>query len=269
MVEIIRSPWEKTFVGLLQGARKNVYLASPFIKKQTAQLIVENTGHTVDCRYINSFKLSHFQRGASDLEALSFFNSHKFKQKSVHNLHAKLFIFDRNAIITSGNLTPGGLRNNLEYGVLLKDAKVREITKDYLNIFENPEYPGITRNVIKKAEDILISIPKEKQKRIKVDETVLFEDILNDENIEERFDGGVESIKDNLTSWKRDVFECLLELDSDVFTLKEVYAFEDKLRKLHPGNQRIKPKVRQQLQFLRNIGLVEFVRPGIYKKLWI
>ncbi|MFQ5586148.1 MAG: phospholipase D-like domain-containing protein, partial [Thermodesulfobacteriota bacterium] len=232
MVEIIKSPWEETFVGLLQEARENIYLASPFIKKQTAQLIVENSGHTVDCRYINSFKLSHFHRGASDLEALRFLNIHRFKQKSVHNLHAKLFIFDNSAIITSGNLTPGGLRNNLEYGVLVKGKKVSAIKNDYLNIFENPEYPKITRDVIRKAEDILISIPKEKQKRIKVEETVLFEEILNDKNIEERFDGGIESIKGNLTSWKRDVFECLLEIDSDLFTLKEVYTFEDKLKRL-------------------------------------
>ncbi len=37
MIEIIKSPWEDVFVGLLKDARANVYLASPFIKRQTAK----------------------------------------------------------------------------------------------------------------------------------------------------------------------------------------------------------------------------------------
>lgn len=268
MLKIVKSPWENTFIELLGKARTNVYLASPFIKEQTAQLIVENSGSKMDFRYINSFKLSSFHRGASDLEALRILSVHKFKQKSVHNLHAKFFIFDDSAIITSGNLTPGGLRNNLEYGLLVEGDTVEEIKSDYLRIFDNPEYPEITLDVIRKAENILRSIPEEKQKKIKVDEKALFEEILNDENVEEKFDGGIESIIANLAPWKKDVFECLLELDKDVFSLEEVYSFERKLKRLHPNNQNIKPKIRQQLQFLRDIGLVEFVKPGLYKKLW-
>ncbi|HCN18851.1 MAG TPA: hypothetical protein DIS73_00950 [Planctomycetia bacterium] len=76
MLKIIKSPWENTFVGLLEKARINVYLASPFIKEQTAQLIVENSGSEMDLRYINSFKLSNFHRGASDLEALRILGVH-------------------------------------------------------------------------------------------------------------------------------------------------------------------------------------------------
>src|SRR3972149_10576757 len=194
MLKIIKSPWEDTFVKLLKEAKANVYLASPFIKQQTARLIAEHSRRKIDFRYINSFKLANFHRGASDLEALKTLDKCKFKQKSIHNLHAKLFIFDDSAIITSGNLTPGGLRNNLEYGLLVKGDTAGEIKSDYLRFFDNPEYPEITLDVIKKAEDILRSVPQEKQKKIKVDEKALFEEILNDENIEEKFDGGIESI---------------------------------------------------------------------------
>jgi len=268
MFKIIKSPWEKTFVGLLKEARANIYLASPFIKEQTAQLIAKNSSRKIDSRYINSFKLSNFHRGASDLEALKIFNGHKIKQKSVHNLHAKFFIFDNNAVITSGNLTPGGLKNNLEYGVLIQGDAVNAIKNDFLKIYDNPEYPEITLDVINKAEDILHSVPKEKQKKIKIDEKALFEEIINDENIEEKFDGGTDSIRANLTSWKKDVFECLLEIDADIFSLEEVYSFEKRLKHLHPNNRNVKPKIRQQLQYLRDIGLIQFAKPGLYKKLW-
>lgn len=269
MLEIIKSPWENTFLNLLKDAKTNVYLASPFIKVQTASLISENIRRGVDFRYINSFKLAHFHTGASDLEALRIFSKKKCRQKSVHNLHAKLFIFDNAAIITSGNLTPGGLRNNLEYGVLIRDEMVAAIRGDYLAIFDNDEYPKITVNVIKKAEDILLSVPQEKRKQIRVSDKSLFENILNDENIEEKFDGGIPSIVSNLSPWEKDVFECLMEIKSDVFYLKEVYSFEKRLSYLHPNNRHIRDKIRQQLQYLQVAGLVEFLTPGIYKKLWV
>ena len=84
----------------------------------------------------------------------------------------------------------------------------------------------------------------------------------------EKFDGGIECILENLTSWKKDVFECLMEIENDVFTLDTLYSFEKKLSVLHPNNKNIRPKIRQQLQYLREIGLVEFLKPGFYKKLW-
>ena len=170
MFEILKSPWQNIFLNLLARAKIAVYLASPFIKQQTAQLIAQNTNSGVDFRYINSFKLSNFHRGASDLEALRILKKSGFKQKSVHNLHAKFFIFDNTAVITSANLTPGGLRNNLEYGVLLHDKVAGEIKADYIKIFNNPEYPEITADIINKAQDILDSVPPEKKKKIKITE---------------------------------------------------------------------------------------------------
>lgn len=268
MFKIIKSPWENIFLRLLTEAKTSVFLASPFIKLQTASLITQNIGRGIDFRYINSFKLAYFHTGASDLEALRILKKDNCKQRSVHNLHAKLFIIDNVAIITSGNLTPGGLRNNLEYGILVRDKMVDEIKSDYLTIFNNPEYPEITLDIIDKAEAILLSVPKERQKTIKVTEKALFEEFINDENIKERFEGGTHSILSNLSPWEKDVFGCLEKLDNDVFTLQEVYSFENYLSSLHPNNQNIEAKIRQQLQYLRDIGLVEFTRPGIYKKLW-
>lgn len=269
MYKIIKSPWENIFLQLLKESKANVYLASPFIKIQTASLITQNVSSKIDFRYINSFKLAHFHTGASDLEALKILREKNCKQKNVHNLHAKLFILDNAAIITSGNLTPGGMRNNLEYGLLIQDNMVDEIKHDYLAIFDNPEYPEITLDVIAKAEAILLSVPKERRKTIKVKESTLFEEIINDENIQERFDGGITSILSNLSPWERDVFTCLLKIDSDVFTLRDVYTFEKYLNQLHPKNRNVQAKIRQQMQYLRDIGLIEFTKPGMYKKLWV
>jgi type II restriction enzyme len=59
--------------------------------------------------------------------------------------------------------------------------------------------------------------------------------------------------------------KCVESLGKREFTLDEVYAFERHLGGLYPGNQNVRPKIRQQLQFLRNRGFVDFVSRGSYR----
>jgi type II restriction enzyme len=42
-------------------------------------------------------------------------------------------------------------------------------------------------------------------------------------------------------------------------TLQDVYAFAAHLEKLHPANRHVRDKIRQQLQVLRDLGLIEFL----------
>jgi type II restriction enzyme len=51
-----------------------------------------------------------------------------------------------------------------------------------------------------------------------------------------------------------------------LFTNEDIYAFERELQALHPGNQNIRPKIRQQLQVLRDLGLLIHLRNGIWRK---
>ncbi|MDZ4141924.1 MAG: DpnI domain-containing protein [Methylotenera sp.] len=69
----------------------------------------------------------------------------------------------------------------------------------------------------------------------------------------------------NSRSWTIDVLSCIEKLDSVNFSLKQLYFFESELAQKHPKNKHIKDKIRQQLQILRDKGLVEFVSPGFYK----
>ncbi|XSC45105.1 DpnI domain-containing protein [Bradyrhizobium sp. RDT10] len=65
--------------------------------------------------------------------------------------------------------------------------------------------------------------------------------------------------------WLLDVMKCVESLGKRDFTLEEVYAFERHLGDLYPGNQNVKPKIRQQLQYLRDRGFIEFVSRGSYR----
>ncbi len=66
--------------------------------------------------------------------------------------------------------------------------------------------------------------------------------------------------------WLLDVLNCINQIRGDVFSLADVYAFEGLLGQKHPQNHNIRPKIRQQLQLLRDRGFIEFMGDGLYKK---
>jgi len=75
---------------------------------------------------------------------------------------------------------------------------------------------------------------------------------------------GLGELGASIRGWTLDVLRCVRRLPPG-FALADMYAFEKELGKLHPDNKNIRPKVRQQLQILRDLGLVRFVRPGRYE----
>lgn len=69
----------------------------------------------------------------------------------------------------------------------------------------------------------------------------------------------------SLRGWTLDVLRAIRRLGKSDFSLQELYTFESELRALHPLNQNVRPKMRQQLQVLRDIGLINFQSPGNYR----
>lgn len=70
----------------------------------------------------------------------------------------------------------------------------------------------------------------------------------------------------NERGWLLDVLNCVNKIPSDEFTLKEIYRFENELFISHPENHNIRPKIRQQLQLLRDKGYIRFLGNGCYRK---
>ena len=65
--------------------------------------------------------------------------------------------------------------------------------------------------------------------------------------------------------WVLDVLNCVEKIGAAEFTLAEVYAFENYLGEMHPENNNVRPKIRQQLQVLRDAGVLEFLGRGRYR----
>lgn len=66
--------------------------------------------------------------------------------------------------------------------------------------------------------------------------------------------------------WLFDVLSCVDRLDTS-FTLGEMYQFTDILKQKHPNNNNVRAKIRQQLQLLRDKGIIDFMQSGNYRKI--
>lgn len=67
--------------------------------------------------------------------------------------------------------------------------------------------------------------------------------------------------------WILDILNCVDAIQKVSFNIDDVYKFEKQLKIKYPNNNFIKDKIRQQLQILRDKGIIEFVGRGKYKKI--
>jgi len=74
----------------------------------------------------------------------------------------------------------------------------------------------------------------------------------------------LEKLKVEKRGWTLDVLNVVRSLNKPEFSLSDVYAHTAKLTRLHPNNAHVPDKIRQQLQVLRDLGLLEFLGGGSY-----
>ncbi|PYV19154.1 MAG: restriction endonuclease [Acidobacteria bacterium] len=77
----------------------------------------------------------------------------------------------------------------------------------------------------------------------------------------------LEKIRYDARGWTLDVLNVVRRLDKKEFKLGDVYACAGELARLHPQNKNVEPKIRQQLQRLRDLGFLEFTGRGVYRVL--
>jgi type II restriction enzyme len=65
--------------------------------------------------------------------------------------------------------------------------------------------------------------------------------------------------------WTLDVLNAVREIGKNDFSLSDVYVLETSLSRLYPRNRHIRDKIRQQLQVLRDLGLLTFLGHGRYR----
>ncbi len=75
----------------------------------------------------------------------------------------------------------------------------------------------------------------------------------------------LENVRSQKRGWTLDVLLIVESLGKTEFELAEVYSHEAKLRARHLANRHVRPKIRQQLQVLRDLGFLRFLGHGRYR----
>ena len=65
--------------------------------------------------------------------------------------------------------------------------------------------------------------------------------------------------------WTLDVLNAIRTLATPEFTTEEAYDLVPELQRLHPDNKHVREKIRQQLQVLRDTGLLTHVSRGRWR----
>ncbi len=139
-VSLLSGPWDSQLAELLGSAEEFLLLASPFITRRITRWAGNCLSRNA-CRArlqivcLTNLRIDSILSGSLELDGITEMG-HAFPNVSVihmPSLHAKVFIADdTRAIITSGNLTDGGLRKNCEYGVSIRSPKlVKEVRHDF------------------------------------------------------------------------------------------------------------------------------------------
>jgi len=181
--------------------------------------------------------------------------------------HPKLYIMsttsDTTAVVGSSNLTEGGLIHNIEVNLLVRARSAEEIVSDILGAYSHLKFrPGRVEPDEGLLEDYeALHRNRRRAESVAADHT--------QRELAERFQRKAEALRlrtptrADLFGWLELVYD---RLPDGEFSNHYVYAFRREFQEHYPENRNIEAKVRQQLQILCEMGLIEHVAAGLWRK---
>jgi hypothetical protein len=144
-LKLLGRNWKPRLAALLRAAKADLLVASPYVTREGTKFVTENispsfrsNGHV---SFVTDLSPMNVCSKATEPSALRFLASETAGATITHlpRLHAKVYIADStSAIVTSGNLTSGGLRYNFECGVEITERalvdEIRSTTREYAGL---------------------------------------------------------------------------------------------------------------------------------------
>ncbi len=135
------SPWKNEFVDIVQKTEKRLLISSPFINDGGAETLSNAVAEKdLDLTLLTSLTVKNIQQNVTNPQSLlNLYDTFRnVSLSSLGRLHAKAYIIDEDiAVITSANLTGGGLMNNFEYGVMIRNKAVVKVIKNDIQKYFN------------------------------------------------------------------------------------------------------------------------------------
>lgn len=133
--------WKDEFIDIISKTKEELFISSPFINIEGVKILSNCflKKSSINISLLTNLTSQNIINKSTEpsalLELYKLFD--QVRISSLGKLHAKVYIVDNEiGIITSANLTSGGLINNFEYGILIEDKNViSTIKKDMLEYF--------------------------------------------------------------------------------------------------------------------------------------
>jgi hypothetical protein len=145
MIRVLASGWDSVLAGLASSVKRELIVCSPFVGEDGVRLIRDNVPDAFhrDGRltFVTNLSVKNVCDLSTDPRAVRAL-SDTVRATSVYHLpglHAKAYVADdRVAVVTSANLTSGGMLRNFECGVEIRDAThvaaVRTVVDTYADL---------------------------------------------------------------------------------------------------------------------------------------
>ncbi len=266
-LEIVTTPTFDWLSKRARACRSRMLIASPYVNDGIMEL-TDLAPQDVTRTLITRTDLRDFAMRASSLETLCTLARDGVSVYSLSRLHAKMYIFDdTSALVTSANATYSGMRRNLECGLVTRESRVVDhLSRSLMQSFgpkkQKPKAMGV-----KDLEDlhiplstIQVSLPQIPPTPTPGDTPDVPEpefSVTNDATLLEGFSG-----------WTNLTLRGVMTMPKGDFPLPDLINVITPLAEVeYPGNHHVAAKVRQQLQTLRDRGIVEFVdNRGVYRR---
>ena len=129
VAERLRHDWKDDLCSLLTDVRETLVVSSPYVTKRGTDFILTHVPAdvraTLQVALLTDLSPMNVAQAATDPSAVHSLATALLRTRVFHlpRVHAKVYVKDsEKAIVTSGNLTAGGLDTNYEYGLKVLDA---------------------------------------------------------------------------------------------------------------------------------------------------
>jgi len=265
--EIVITPTMTWLKGQMKQCSNDITIASPFINNAIWEY-TDFLNPKVKCSIITRINLRDFALGASSLPTVLQLVKSGWNLFSLPLIHAKLYIFDNSTVlVTSANSTFSGLTRSLECGIAVRNSEVIiNIRKLLLGGLGSDVKPF--KHSIRDLESLNAPVSLYKEAVKKYEDQAMI-DLLSkpDDYVISFFKK--DEFMDAFTGWRKLTLGAIIQLDKPNFNLDELYRISAPLAlKSYPSNVNWEAKLRQQLQILRDMGLIKFVSRGKYSCLF-
>jgi len=127
---LLTSPMTGQLAELFGECRRSIFLTAPYVNEFGVTALmsaVRAAPAEISLKVLTSIQVQSLQKGSLDIASLITLCEHfpRATVASLPRLHAKVYVVDdAKAVISSANLTRGGLVDNYEYGILIRDRRV-------------------------------------------------------------------------------------------------------------------------------------------------